>query len=332
MAQKTPVTKGLVLGKFMPPHAGHLHLVRTAMTAVDQLTVMVCSIKAEPIPGYLRFGWMKSIFPEASIRVIHVTDENPQAPEDHPNFWSIWLETIDRNCPEGIDYVFTSEEYGETLAKRLCAQHILVDLDRETFPVSGTKVRNDPFGHWDYISEVVRPYFLKRIVLVGPESTGKSTLAKRLAEHFDTICLEEYGREYTDKFGMDLSLEDISNIAAGHLFREEKAALQANRLLICDTDLIVTQIWSEIYFQTCPEWILQVNHSRKYDLYLLMDIDIPWDDDGTREFPHLREFHFRRLKEELVSRNLPFEVISGDYEERFLRAVEIIEEKFKPKD
>jgi HTH-type transcriptional regulator, transcriptional repressor of NAD biosynthesis genes len=92
---------------------------------------------------------------------------------------------------------------------------------------------------------------------------------------------------------------------------EDGSARSSNKILFCDTDLIVTQVWSEIYFNECPDWIVKENQSRRYDLFLLMDIDVPWVDDGTREFPHLREKHFGRLKLELEQRELPFKIISG---------------------
>ncbi len=307
----------------MPLHRGHMHLIETARKAVDELTVMVCSIQAEPIPGYLRYEWMKKTFPD--LRVLHVTDENPQEPKDHRFFWEIWANTFRRNMPKGIDIVFTSENYGQELAKRMNIQHQLVDLDRSTFPVSGTKIRNNPFANWEYIPQAVRPFYLKKIVLTGPESTGKSTLSKKLAAHYKTCSVEEYGRTYWETNTGDKDCFDIAHVAAGQLWLEEQAAERANKMLFCDTDLLVTQIWSEIYYQKCPAWIIQYNHQHKYDLHLLLDIDIPWVDDGTREFPKLRQFHFDRIQEELESRNINYVLISGNYEARFEKAVAAVD-------
>ena len=307
----------------MPLHRGHLHLIETARKAVDELTVLVCSIQAEPIPGYLRYEWMKKTFPD--LRVLHVTDENPQEPKDHRFFWEIWADTFRRNMPKGIDIVFTSENYGHELAKRMNIQHQLVDLDRTTFPVSATKIRNNPFANWEFIPKAVRPFYLKKIVLTGPESTGKSTLSKKLAAHYKTCSVEEYGRTYWETNTGNKDCFDIAHVAGGQLWLEEQAAERANKILFCDTDLLVTQIWSEIYYQKCPAWIIQHNHQHPYDLHLLLDIDIPWVDDGTREFPKLRQFHFDRIQEELESRNINYVLISGDYETRFEKAVAAVD-------
>lgn len=317
---------GFVLGKFMPFHKGHIHLIETAATQVDELTIMVCSIKAEPIPGALRYHWVKSHFPD--LRVIHITDENPPTPAEHRFFWQIWCDTIRRNMPNGVDVVFTSETYGDEFARQLGIRHVLVDLERKTVPISASLIRSNPYQYWDFIPEIVRPYYIKRIVLTGPESTGKSFLSQKLAAYFQTTFVEEYGRTYVEKFGTEISMLDIAHIAGGHLMYEDLAAQKANKVLICDTDLIVTQIWSEIFLKQCPQWIMEINHWRRYDLFLLLDVDIPWVDDGTREFEHIRQSHFNRLKEELESRNCPYLVISGGFEERLAQAIKAIEGLF----
>jgi HTH-type transcriptional regulator, transcriptional repressor of NAD biosynthesis genes len=109
MVQQKKKTVGLIIGKFMPPHLGHMYLVDFAGNFVDELIVMVCTLKSEPIEGLLRYNWMKQLFPHHTI--IHVTDENPQYPIEHPDFWNIWKETIQTRLTKKLDYVFASEEY-----------------------------------------------------------------------------------------------------------------------------------------------------------------------------------------------------------------------------
>ncbi len=321
MEQKKRYKKGFVLGKFLPPHAGHLHLVRSAMAQTEELTVLVCTIRKEPIPGYLRYWWMCDLFPEANV--VHVTDEVPSYPHEHPDFEAIWTALLKREVP-GTEVFFSSEDYGEDVACWLNIDHVLVDKERITFPVSGTGIREEALKHWEFIPEIVRPYFVKRIVLTGPESTGKTTMAQQLAEHFHTNWVEEYGRDYFVKNGGISEISDLSRIAEGQVRLEEEALLHANKLLFCDTDLIVTQVWSEIYFKQCPQEVIDLSYTRRYDLHLLMDIDIPWEDDGTREFPQLREWHFKRLKEELDQRNLPYVIISGSFEERLQACIRAV--------
>src|SRR5688572_6159778 len=200
----------------MPPHAGHLHLIAQARARVEELTILVCSLQREPIPGDVRSKWMQDLLRyDAGITIIHVTDENPSEPHEHPDFWRLWTDTIRRAMPEGPDVVFTSEPYGDELARRLGARHEPIDPERLTVPVSGSAIRAEPNAHWRFIPEVVRPWFVKRVVLTGSESTGKTTLAARLAEHYGTLWVPEFGREYLDRKGAFLDASDIEPIARG---------------------------------------------------------------------------------------------------------------------
>ena len=132
---------GLVLGKFLPCHAGHAYLIETARRAVDELTVLVCSIAREPMSGVQRYEWVREAHPDC--RVIHVAEEVPRSPEESPDFWPIWTDLIHRYAGP-VDRVFTSETYGDELAARLNATHTCVDLPRKMFPVSGTAIRSVP--------------------------------------------------------------------------------------------------------------------------------------------------------------------------------------------
>ena len=185
---------GMILGKFMPVHKGHQHLIDFARRQVEHLTILVGSLSSEPIPGHLRYQWVQELYPD--VTVVHCTDENPQYPHEHPDFWAIWVRSIRKFLPVGPDAIFSSEEYGEELARHLGAVHIPCDLSRSAVPVSATQIREDPYASWRYIPEPVRPYSAKRVVVYGPESTGKTTLAARLAEHYRTVWVPEYARSY----------------------------------------------------------------------------------------------------------------------------------------
>lgn len=165
----------------------------------------------------------------------------------------------------------------------------------------------------------------KRIVIVGPESVGKTTLARRLAEHFDTVFVEEYGRTYCEKWGNDCDVLDLVHIAAGQLYLEDEAARSARHgLLVCDTDALVTWSYAELYLGTAPDFIVELARSRTYDLTLLLTTDVPFDHDPIRIFADRREWHFNRLRELLESENRPYVVISGDFEARFKKAAQAI--------
>ena len=329
--------RGLVLGKFLPPHAGHLHLVRTAARHCDELTVLVCTLDSEPIPGADRASWMRELASEIAphVRVVHVTDDVPQAPDEHRDFWPIWTELCTRYAGR-VDVVFTSETYGDRLAEVLGARHQLVDLMRHHFPTSGTAIREDPFASWEMIPVPVRAHYAARVALLGPESTGKTTLAARLAAAFGTVWVPEYGREHTtalaEREGMPFqdafTLDDIATIAGVQATREDRAARYAIRVLFCDTELLTTRVWSEILFDRCPDAVVEASEAREHDLYLLLDTDVPWVDDGTRAFRDQRGAHFDRIRTTLDRLGRPYEVLGGTFEERFARAVGIVRERW----
>lgn len=318
---------GMVLGKFMPPHRGHQHLIDFALEHVDKLSILVCSLKSEPIAGELRFKWVKELYPQA--RVFHITDENPSFPDEHPDFWEIWTESVKRVLPFEVDLIFTSEDYGDELARRLGAEHILFDLNREQVPVSASQIRENPFAYWEFIPSPVRPFFVKRVAIVGAESTGKTTLAQTLAEHFKTTWTPEFARGLLDKKASDCKLSDIHTIAKGQLETEEKQARETNKILFSDTDLMTTSIWSKYLFGECPAWIEEESLKQKYDLTLLMNIDIPWVEDWQRPAPHLRQHFLDWFERELKKRERNYVLISGNYEERFKSAVCEIDKLFE---
>jgi NadR type nicotinamide-nucleotide adenylyltransferase len=154
------MTTGFLLGKFLPLHRGHMYLIETAMAQVDHLTVLVCTLAREPIPGALRYQWMRELYP--AVNVQHFAEDVPQYPEEHPDFWDIWLNVIRRYVPVGPDIVFSSELYGDKLAEVLGARHVCVDLPRQTFPVSGTAVRANPQAYQQLLPPVVQAYFKLR--------------------------------------------------------------------------------------------------------------------------------------------------------------------------
>lgn len=313
--------RGFVLGKFMPPHQGHVFLCDFARNACQSLTILVCSLPGDPIPGELRHRWMSEMFPDCDVQ--WCAEVLPQEPADHPDFWAIWSDVVAR-YGGSPDVVFASESYGLLLAGEVGAVFWPVDVARLTRPVSGTAVRTDPFGRWKDIPPVVRPWFVRRVCLFGPESTGKTTLAARLADRFETICVPEYGRTYTEMFGVNVGPDDPLKIAQGQMAASRAAARQANRIQIEDTDPLLTAVWSDMLTGQRAAWFETFDAFAH--LYLLCDTDTPWVDDGTRYFPDAGDrTRFSALCEaELRQRGVKHVVLRGDWAEREAAAVEAI--------
>ncbi len=149
-------SRGLVIGKFMPPHKGHEHLVHFAQQRVDCLSIILFTKRAEAIPGVLRLEWMRQIFPE--IPILNITDEHPIDFAD-PAIWELWIASIRKVYPAGPELVFSSEDYGHELARRLGARHVMVDRERACVPVSAARIRERPLDFLEFMQPCVQKHF-----------------------------------------------------------------------------------------------------------------------------------------------------------------------------
>ena len=316
--------RGLIVGKFYPPHRGHKFLIDSARAQVDELSVIVCRKDGEVPSGELRAAWLREIHPDVRVLLI---DDTLDADDSR-----LWAENSIRWIGHTPDLVFTSEDYGDEFARHLGCRHVQVDKARAAVNVSGTRVRRDPFGCWEFLEPPVRGFYALRVCLVGAESTGKTTLAAALAEHFGTVWVHEYGREYSERKlnvegGYDFRSEEFAHIAARQCELEDEAARRANRILICDTDAFATSVWHRRYMGArSPEVETIVAQHRRPDLYLLTDIGTPFVQDGTRDGETVREWMHETFVEELRAQGRNFRRVSGSHDERLRRSVGYIEE------
>ena len=317
---------GLIVGKFYPPHRGHKHLIDFARSRADELSVIVCQKPDESPRGELRAAWLREIHPDANVLLIDdIYDEQDSR---------VWADNSVRWLGFVPDMVFTSEDYGERFAHFLGCEHILVDKDRQTVPISGTAVRSNPLGCWDFLEPPVRGWYAKRICLVGAESTGKTTLAQMLAERYQTVWVPEYGREYSERKlaeegEYNWRSDEFALIAKTQCERENEAACRANKILICDTDAFATGVWHRRYMgERSPEVEAIAADHRRPDLYLLTDVNTPFIQDGTRDGELIREWMHETFVAELTAQRRPFRLVSGPLQNRFNRAVECIDEVF----
>jgi NadR type nicotinamide-nucleotide adenylyltransferase len=169
---------------------------------------------------------------------------------------------------------------------------------------------------------------MKKVVIIGPESTGKSTLAEQLAAHYKTSWCAEYARQYLETNGPAYTYEDLLTIAKGQLALEDDTLAYANNgLYFIDTNMYVMQVWCEYVFGKCHQYILDEINERRYDLYLFTNIDLPWVKDDLREYPDEgpRRELYCMYKEILTNQNTPWQEISGGYAERLQRGIDAVE-------
>lgn len=314
--------RGLVIGKFMPVHAGHVALIRFAAAQCDELIVSMSYTSQDPIPPDLRFGWLCDIFnDDANIKPAKIVDDFDDESLPLEERTKIWAAFIQRTYPP-IHILVSSENYGEPFARNLRAEHMLFDSDRVKYPVSGTLVRTKPFACWEFIPTVVRPYFVKKICFYGAESTGKSYMTERMAKLYNTEFVPEVARELL--IDNDFTLDDIRAIGHAHDARIQQKVKTANKLLFCDTDAITTIVYSQHYLNAVPEELYTLEQKTQYVTYLMFDVDVPWIADGLRDLGDRRKEMFDVFKNALDERAIPYVLVQGTYAEREQTVMDVI--------
>ena len=336
---KTFIT-GLVVGKFAPLHKGHQLVIDRAQELCEHV-VLVSYCKPE-LPGCepeRREEWLAACFPAATRLVL--TDErlanwlpgdgarpsvpaNLAADEVHRDFVAMLCERI---LKRRIDAVFTSEAYGPGFAAHLTRRfrradcgagdvaHVMVDPGRRQVPISASQLRLELLRHWQYLPAPVAQSLVRRVAILGGESSGKSVLAAALAAELGSECVSEYGRELWDAKGGALEYEDMSKIAREQIRREEEAVARARGFVVCDTTPLTTLFYSvEMFGRAEPELVRLA--ARRYADVILCAPDFPFVQDGTRRDDAFRERQHRWYQAELAARGIPYRLTRGSLGER----------------
>ena len=338
------MTTGLILGKFLPPHRGHEYLVNFAAGFADSVTVHVCPTETDPIPGALRYRWMCETFAgRENIHIVYNPDPLPQTPEDDPeNFWHLWRTSLLQREPDNKEptFVFASETYGFRLADTLNAVYIPVDHLRNRFPVSGTAIRKNAISQWEYLLPATRPYFAKRIAIVGSESSGKSTLTERLARHFGTTFAPEYARTYLETIPAaelerlyapgGFNTETMHHFIRGQAASVEAMARRCNRIVFSDTEAIVTLLYCRLFLGYVPDFVSEQVQRQRYDLYLLQSAHQDWAEEEQRIQPVLEDrVRFEKECRAILEENeYPYLRLHGSWQDREAQAIDAIETLF----
>jgi HTH-type transcriptional repressor of NAD biosynthesis genes len=319
-------TRGLTLGKFAPLHKGHQFLIETALAEMDEVIVMVYDCpETTAVPLSVRAAWIRQLYPK--VRVIEAWDgpteigDTPQIKAMHETYVLKQLSGLT------ITHFYSREFYGEHMSAALGAVNRLVDWtpessweQRTAVPISATKVRADPFKHRHYLHPWVYRDLITNVVFLGAPSTGKTTLAEALAAHYQTVWMPEYGREYweTHQVNRRLSLEQLEEIATGHLDREDELLVKANRYLFTDTNALTTHRFSLYYHGAASPHLAHLADrcAARYDLVFLCDTDIPYDDTWDRSGEGNREVFQKQIISDLLVRKIPFFTVRGSLKAR----------------
>jgi HTH-type transcriptional repressor of NAD biosynthesis genes len=306
--------RGLVIGKFLPIHRGHIAMIEFALQHCNELIVSMSFKPDDPIDPQLRFNWIKEIFknePRIIPQIIADDFDDEKLPPDSRT--KKWARVLKKVYPK-IDLIVSSEEYGFPFSQHMSAKHISFDPDRKRFPVSASLIRSKPFKFWEFIPDVVKPFFVKKICFYGPESTGKSTMARAMAEKYKTEFVPEVARELITS--NEFSLDDIIRIGQAQTNCVKEKSKTANKILFCDTDIITTEIYSQHYLKQIPPVLFELEKEIIYDNYFLFDIDVEWVSDGLRDLGNQRQQMLDVFRLELEKRKINYTWVRGNYDQR----------------
>ena len=328
---------GFIGGKFLPLHLGHIYAIVSASNLVDRLYVILSASQIRDrricerdgvkyMPTQVRLSWLGGCLSDLeNIRILCIEDEQ----------WDNWGTGADKVMEaigEPLTHTFSAEAHLQGMFEKYYPQARHVLLDRRMVAISGPELRRDIYHHWMLLPEVVRAFFVKKVVLVGTESCGKSTLAKKLAKFFNTNWVHEVGRDYCDTYLDQLTVEMFDSIAMDHYRMCEQALYHSNKVLFIDSEAVITQYYLDMYFQCTSPLVDAIIHKQDYDLMLYLEPDIEWVDDGTRFAGEeaQRQANNDTLKQMFRDYGFDFTVIAGSYKQRFVRARTLVENMLHP--
>jgi len=288
------------------------------------------------MPAQKRANWITALYPNVHD-VVTVPDplEGDYKEHDDPKYAQVYADQLAFLGP--FTHIFSSESYGVPFAEAFSRhgyipQHITVDSARNLMPISGTQFREDMYQYRAYVDPLVYRSLIQKVVFVGTESTGKSTLAHLMAERMDTLNTSEYGRtrwEDLKSWGIEPAFHDLWEIGKTQYEQEQAAALHSNRFLFCDTNAWTTMMWSLMYHDVADARLIDLAWRTKDEyIWILCKNDFGWVDDGSRELKNGKAEAFQaKLHNNLIAWNIPFSVIKGDLEHRISSVKRILDKK-----
>jgi HTH-type transcriptional repressor of NAD biosynthesis genes len=326
-------------GSFDPLHLGHISDIIKAAAVCEELYVMISWCEGrESTSKELRYRWILNCTKHLpNVRIILVEDQAVSKEVYNTDyFWEKGAQDIKNAIGKPIDAVFCGSDYLGTnrFESLYCPESAVIYFDREEVPISSTEIREWASAHWDYLPEVCKDYYARKVLVVGGESTGKSTLVQNLALAYNTNYVAEYGRVTADYAGGEdfMLADDLHENLLRQRINIIDAAKKSNRILFVDTDAITTLFYSRFLLQNqkqievCEKLATAINEMTQWDLVLFLEPDVEFIQDGTRneKIRANREKYSQQIKQALTENNVAYHCLTGDYLERFETAKQLI--------